>query len=148
MDPEAPEDPMEDTLLGVVGQTNLKAVSDSFISALLGQVTELNQSLIDARRQQNDAWNQRMTLVSELNSSNTAHHNNINAATLNAVLGTGVIAQKELDKSAEELTAASIGAAVGAKTSDSGLTGTLAALTAAMEQINSRLASLENKGSA
>ncbi len=142
------ESTKNDSLLGVVGETNLKAVSDAFIASLLGQVTELNQSLVAARRQQEDAWQQRMRMMAELDSANTVHHRNVNAATTGQLLGTGIMGLKELDKSAEENVAAGISAAVGQKTADSNITSTLATLTAAMEQINSRLASLENKGSA
>lgn len=137
-----------DSLLGVVGETNLKAVSDAFIASLLGQVTELNQSLISARRQQEDAWQQRMRMMSELDSANTVHHRNVNAASTQALLGTSIMGLKELDKSAEENVAASISAALGQKTQDNAANTTIAQLVAMMEQINSRLASLENKGSA
>jgi hypothetical protein len=135
----------EDTLLGVVGETNLKAVSDAFIASLLGQVTELNQSLVQVRRQQEDAWQQRMRMMGEMDSANAVHHRNVNAASMQALLGTGIMGLKELDKSAEENAAAALSAAMGQKTADSNANTTIGQLVALMEQINSRLTSLENK---
>ena len=142
---EEQKDPTSANMDDLITKTNYKAVADSFITNMLEVVAGLNHSGIDARRENNQLFNQRMQLVDQLNANSIAQQRTLNAATLQAVLGTGVMGLKELDKSAEEIAASTISAALGQKSSDNAANTTIAQLVSIMEQINSRLSSLENK---